>query len=72
MYAVDGAAGQDFVSETDITLRRQPWYNGRTPYMEKIMISEIHLFPTSYVLEEPNEPSTNFLGGPVLLLGLID
>ena len=31
-----------------------------------------HLFPISYVLEEPNEPSTNFLGGPVLLLGLMD
>ena len=31
-----------------------------------------HLFPTSWVLEEPKEPSTTFLGGPVLLLGLID
>ena len=31
-----------------------------------------HIFPPSWVLEEPKKPSTTFLGGPVLLLGLID
>ena len=55
-----------------VFLRRQISKTGITHFVPKIMTSHIYIFPPSWVLEEPKKPSTTFLGGPVLLLGLID